>query len=309
MQFQEFIPLSRYSSFRTGGAARYFFAPRDEAELRDAVAFWGDRPLFVLGGGTNVIFHEEGFQGLVLHLAERRIEVEGDKVIVTAGTEMQELLTRLADEGLSGLEWAGGLPGTVGGAVRGNAGAFGGEMKDVVREVRSFDRTSGCERVRSADACQFRYRSSIFKHLGSREIILSVVLQLRKGDPAAIRKAIQEKITYRRMRHPMEYPNSGSIFKNVPLEQFPSDTRDRFRDVVKHDPFPVVPAAHLIAAAGLRGVSCGGAMVSPKHPNFIVNVLAAHPEEVRALVALVRAQVHEQFGVMLEPEVLFLPPQ
>jgi UDP-N-acetylmuramate dehydrogenase len=170
---------------------------------------------------------------------------------------------------------------------------------------------------RPAKKCAFRYRSSIFKREGHAEIVLSATLQLAKGDSKAIAKSIKEKIDYRIKNHPMEYPNIGSIFKNVPLRNLyrtkskpykvgVASQSIKYRGSafsVKTDPFPVISAAKLISESGLRAVSYGGAMISSKHPNFIVNVLNAGSDDVKSLMGLAKAQVFKKFGVVLKEEV------
>jgi UDP-N-acetylmuramate dehydrogenase len=221
---------------------------------------------------------------------------------------------------LSGLEWAGGLPGTVGGAVRGNAGCFGGETKDSVVSVRSLDikKMEIVERI--GKQCAFTYRSSIFKKKNGAEIILSVTLALEKGNKKEIASVVKERMRYRAEHHPLEHPNIGSVFKNVPLDavhkkgsaKYKKALRDATlalrgsRFSVKTDPFPVISAAKLISESGLRGVSAGGAMISPKQPNFIVNVLGAGSSDVQCLITLAKAEVHKKFGVCLEEEVQLL---
>lgn len=245
-------------------------------------------------------------------------------VEVGAGTPMAKLLAFAAEHGLSGVEWAGGLPGTLGGAIRGNAGCFGGEMKDVVVSVRSFNMKTGETVERTLRECKFGYRDSIFKHGAKNaargaadEMILSAKLALAKGDKKIIAKTIREKIAYRAAHHPLEHPNIGSIFKNVPLAAIYKPESPRYRAAlarqsldfrgakfsVKTDPFPVVSAAKLISETGLRGVSFGGAMIFPKHPNFIVNSLGASAGDVRNLMALAKAEVKRKFGIALEEEV------
>ncbi len=230
---------------------------------------------------------------------------------------MAKLLNYATSKSLSGLEWAGGLPGTLGGAIRGNAGCFGGEIKDAVVSVRSFNIKSEKIVERMARACKFGYRDSVFKNIAARdgagmagEIILSVTLAMAKGDKKAIMRAIREKIEYRKKNHPLEYPNIGSIFKNVPVPTRASKMTKwcslTFRGAqfsVKTDPFPVISAAKLISEIGLRGVSFGGAMISAKHPNFIVNVWNAGAGDVKNLIALAKAEVKRKFGVALEEEV------
>lgn len=320
--FRENVLLADYASYKIGGPARYFFEARDlgelEAALREAHA--KKAKIFLLGGGTNLIIPDEGFDGLALKPRFGGIEVSGNEVRAGAGVLMSELLEFCISRGLTGLEWAGGLPGTVGGAIRGNAGAFGGEMKDITTDVRSFDVETFREVVREASACDFGYRTSVFKKQNGREVILSAAFTLKKGDAETVRALTQEKVNYRIERHPLEYPNIGSIFKNVPISQMNADMTQISADTisvnlrsnlgkptimpVKTDPFPVVPAAYLIAEAGLKGVSFGGAMISPKHPNFIVNMLQAKAADVHTLIQLARNEVERKFGILLEEEVI-----
>jgi len=325
------VLLAGLTSYRIGGPSRFFFDARNVGELKDAVrdATAEHLGLFIIGGGTNVLASDAGFDGLVLRPSLRSIEVRGNEVRVGAGVPMAELVAAATEKSLSGLEWAGGLPGTVGGAVRGNAGCFGGETKDAVTSVRSLNIETLVEETRNNAECRFSYRSSIFKETNGSsahstvaqggehgrttgsgcggEIVTEVTFELRPGDRGKIRAAVEEKIDYRKTRHPMEYPNAGSVFKNVPLERVPAAIRQGFSVVVKTDPFPVVPAAYLIAEAGCVGMQVGGAMVSPKHPNFIVNVSAARAADVLALIERVKRAVREKFCIGLEEEVLILP--
>ena len=321
-RFKENIPLSQFSHYKIGGPARFFFEAKSVSEVRWAVKEAKARkiPLFVLGGGTNILISDAGFDGLVLRPDIRDIKTKGTRITVGAGVPMADLLKYAAAHSLAGLEWAGGLPGTVGGAVRGNAGCFGGEIKDSVVSVRSFDTKAMKTIERTVGRCAFAYRHSIFKKKNGAEIVLSVTFALKKGNKKEILKAIKEKIAYRKDRHPMEHPNIGSIFKNIPLHTVHAKgsamykkalhdavlVRRGARFSVKTDPFPVIFAAKLISESGLRGVSIGGAMISPKHPNFIVNVLGAGSQDVRCLIMLAKAEVRRKFDIALEEEVQLL---
>jgi UDP-N-acetylmuramate dehydrogenase len=231
---------------------------------------------------------------------------DGERIRVGAGVLMSDLLSFAAKNGLAGLEWAGGLPGTVGGAIRGNAGAFGSETKDSVLEVTSINiHKKDLELVkRSNKECVFGYRDSYFKKHDGQEIIVDAIFSLQSGEPAAITQAMMDKINYRKTRHPMEYPNIGSIFKNVDLKIITKKKQEDFLHVVKSDPFPVVPTAYLITEAGLKGVSFGGAMISPKHPNFIVNSLNASSDDVKHLIKLVKSTIKKKFDIELEEEII-----
>lgn len=333
--FQNGVDLKQYSNYKIGGPARQFYVAKNVDDVKKAVekARKEKSPIFILGGGTNLLISDKGFDGLVLKPEIDKLEIEtketkklDKEILVTVGTGvlMSDFLNFLISHSLSGLEWAGGLPGTVGGAIRGNAGAFGGETKDSIVEVVSLDisepqaqtsrikrgltRTTSGPKVtkRNNAECQFGYRNSIFKINDGKEIVLEATFVLKKGDKKAIRRAIEEKIKYRKEHQPLEYPNIGSIFKNVNLRLVPKKLHGELAHVIKTDPFPVVPTAHLISECGLKGVSWGGAMISPKHPNFIVNVLDAKAEDVKTLIKLVKTAVKEKFGVRLEEEVIYV---
>ena len=347
--FKENFPIHTLTSYKIGGPARYFFEAKNQDELKLAVEEAKKRNLefFVLGGGTNLLIGDEGFPGLVLKPSINFIESSGEEVSVGTGVSMSDLINFSIERGLSGLEWAGGLPGTVGGAIRGNAGCFGGEIKDVVKSVKSLDVETLREIERNFPDCDFGYRSSVFSARGgsalggknsriyNKEIILSTIFSFKKGDAEEIEKSVNEKIAYRRERHPLEYPNAGSIFKNIPLSRINADVtwinadtirvhprppanasnarelragnnprQSAFTAPVKIDPFPVVPAAYIISEAGLKGVSLGGAMISPKHPNFIVNVLEAKSSDVKNLIKLVKSEIKNKFDIELEEEII-----
>lgn len=306
-RYQENVPLAQFSSYRIGGPARVYCEARSAEEVRDAVAEARRRKwrLFVLGGGTNLLIDDHGFDGLVLRPNLRVLEADGTRVRVGAGVLVAEMLEFLVEHRLAGLEWAGGLPGTVGGAVRGNAGAFGGEIKDVATEVVSLDIETLELVTRTNAECGFGYRNSLFKER-PREIILTAAFVLRESDTAEIAHVVEERKEYRRRRHPLEYPNIGSIFKNVDLKRVPDAVRELCAHVIKVDPFPVVPTAFLLSEAGLKGLRRGGAMISPKHPNFIVNVDHARSGDVRALVDEAKRTILERFGVELEEEIQYV---
>ncbi len=318
-KFKENISLAKYSHYKIGGPASFFFNAKSEKDLTWAVREAKKRKLriFILSGGTNLLISDKGFDGLVLRPDMRTMKAKGGFVQVGAGVLMADLLEFAAKKSLKGVEWAGGLPGTVGGAIRGNAGCFGGEMKDVIVSVRSLDTKTMKIVKRRAPQCGFAYRESVFKKKNGREIVLDTILHFTKGNKKEITVAAREKIAHRKRSHPLEHPNIGSTFKNVPLERIHKKGGASYRKAlaaatvsfrgsqfsIKTDPFPVISAAKLIGESGLRGVSFGGAMISPKHPNFIVNVLDANANDVKTLIELAKAEVWRRFGVQLEEEV------
>lgn len=305
--FQENILLAKYGSYKIGGLAKHFFHAKSRGDLIKALKNWNRKnKIFILGGGTNILFDDNGFDGLVLKPDLKDIGVKKNIITTGAGVLMKDLLNFCVKNSLSGLEWAGGLPGTLGGAIRGNAGAFGGEIKDSVFAVSSIKPSDLKVMKRMNKQCGFNYRSSIFKNQKNKEIILSVELKLKPGNRTVIKKVIEEKIRYRRERHPFEYFNIGSIFKNVTFDSIGKKHRPAFLKAVKSDPFPVIPAAFLLSEAGLKGIASGGAMISPKHPNFIVNVLSASSFDVRNLIAFAKHKVKKKFQIELEEEIFHL---
>ncbi len=302
------ISLAKYSNYKIGGLSRYFVMAKTAEELREALREAKRKKLnvFILGSGTNLIIPDKGFNGLTIKIVIDYITLKGSRVTVGAGVLMEDLLDFALKNGLAGLACAGGLPGTVGGAVRGNAGAFKGETKDTIYSARTLNTKTLKEKVWSQRASRFSYRSSIFKERDGEEVVLEAVFSLRKGDRKKILAEMNDHVAYRKERQPLNYPNIGSIFKNVPLKNVPKKLHKQFAPVIKTDPFPVVPTAYLIAEAGLKGKTHGGAMISPKHPNFIVNVSGAHARDVKALIALAQKEVKKKFGIRIEPEVIQL---
>ncbi len=314
--FKQNVPLKDYSRYQIGGPAAYFLEVSSKEELLKGLKEWkkisakfpeGRRKVYILGAGTNILVSEKGFNGLVIHNVLGGIEQRGSDLIVGSGVLMADLLDYCIKNSLSGLEWAGGLPGTIGGAVRGDAGAFAGETKDSVKEVLSLDLETLKEKTRDKWGCTFAYRYSIFKTGETKnEMILSVTLSLKKGKQAEIKKSIQEKIDYRNEKHPMEYPSIGSTFKNVKLDDIPEKWKEILMTSVKIDPFPVVPAAKFLVLARVKGKKIGDAQIAQKHPNFVINLGSAKSKDVKSLINFAKDEVRREFGVTLEEEIIYL---
>lgn len=213
---------------------------------------------------------------------------------------MKDLVNSSVKKGLAGLEWAGGLPGTFGGAVRGNAGAFGGEIKDSILEVEALDSNLKLRKL-SNKQCRFSYRSSIFKE--KNWIILSVKIKLKKGVKKDLESLANSHIEYRKEKHPLEYPNAGSVFKNVNFRETSPKIQKLFLDKVKKDPFEIIPSAWFIIGAGLVGKKIGRAQISKKHSNYIVNIGKATSKDVLSLISLAKKKIKKIYGVDLETEV------
>ncbi len=317
-KFRENMPLAKFANYRIGGSARFFFEAKTEEDVRWAVreAAENNLPVFVLGGGTNLLLDDRGIRGLVLKIGISGISAKGRLLSAGAGTSMDRLAVFAAKHSLAGLEWAGGLPGTLGGAVRGNAGCFGGEIKDAIRSVRSVRIATGRIIIRSAKKCRFGYRDSVFKRRPG-EIIIGATFRMRPGASRELSAKLRMERKWRAEHHPLEYPSAGSVFKNVPLARIAKPGSPRYRRAlkdgaityrgsrfsVKTDPAPVIAAAKLIGESGLQGARRGGALVSPKHTNFVVNAGGATAKDVRGLIARIKATVHRKFGITLEEEI------
>lgn len=307
LEIKRDIPLAPLTTMKVGGPARYFATIRNIQELTEAGEFAqkNNLPIFVLAGGSNVILSSKGLDGLVLDMQITGLSINGNLLTAGAAETMQELVDRSIAANLAGLEWAGGLPGSFGGAIRGNAGCFGAEIKDVIQTVTTFSLTSKKTRLWNNDDCQFGYRDSLFKHQ-TDEIILEATVALKPGKQAELRAVADDHIGYRQEKHPMEYPNSGSMFKNTPLENIPQQHLNFFEKSVKTDPFPVVPTARIIAETGLQGLKVGGAQVSDKHTNYVVNLGNATGEDIQQLVTQIQQKVFQKFGIQLETEPAFV---
>jgi len=307
------VSLKEYSSYKIGGIADYFLDFSSLDELERGLLEWQQiakekslnaKKIFILGRGNNILFSDQGYRGLILHNSINFITPLKDGLIeVGSGTSIDQLNDYCINNSLSGLEWSGGLPGTLGGAIFGNAGAFGGEMKDNIEQVKSYNLKSYQMVTRDNKECLFGYRQSIFKTKKLDELIVSAKIPLRSGDKAMISKEIEQKIEYRETHQPLEYPSLGSTFKNVPVVSAPKETVALCSSEIKNDPFPVIPAAFLIHLSGFTGTKIGGAEISTKHPNFIVNVGDAKAEDIKALILLIQRTIKERFGVEMETEI------
>ena len=276
-------PLSKYTSFRIGGPARRMAFPRNAEQLVLLLNFAGEcgaRP-YVLGNGTNVLFPDEGVDRLIINtrdMADIRL-LEGGRVRAGAGASLARTAVFACGQGLAGLEFAHGIPGSVGGAVCMNAGAYGGEMRQVVREATVLFPEEGI-RTLTGEELAFSYRHSLLTDRPDA-VVLRAVFALEAGESAAIREKMDELMARRKTSQPLEYPSAGSTFKR-PEGYF---------------------AAALIDQCGLKGLTVGGAQVSEKHAGFVINRGGATCADVLALMAQVQQRVWEEKGVRLEPEV------
>ncbi len=298
---REDVLMSDYTTFRIGGKAKYFTEARDGEELKKAISFAREKelPFFILGNGSNILVSDNGYNGLIVKMTNNRIWQEDDSVVAEAGLLLSSLGSFCLKNSLTGLEWSTGIPGSLGGAVRGNAGAFESSMADLVLSVDFFNSRSGELSTLDNRACRFSYRESVFKKDNSL-IILSVKLKKKLGDRDLIEAKMRDNLNYRREKHPQE-PSAGSIFKGVKLTD---RIKDRWPEAIQFK--ELIPAAFLIDKVGLKGEKIGGAMTSTVHPNFIINVGRAKAEDVVRLIKRVKEKVREEVGVTLEEEICYL---
>lgn len=271
-------PLAKHTTFKIGGPADLFYEAKTEKELVKAVSSARELkvPYFIFGGGSNLLVRDKGFRGLVIRIQETRYTIQETRIVAWAGTPLAKLVEAAAEDSLSGLEFCVGIPGTIGGAVVGNAGVKEKAIGDLVEKVRFLDER-GEEIDVSQEQCQFQYRASRFQK--EQKVILKVVLKLTKKSEPAIREEMVRFLEDRKDQ-PRE-PSAGSIFKN-PLRQ---------------------SAGKLIEEVGLKGKIIGRAQISDKHANYIINLGGASCQDVLKLILLAKKKVKEKFGIELREEI------
>lgn len=283
---QENASLAAVTSFKTGAECSLLIEPTDASQLKPLLSFIKENniPYVILGNGTNVLAPDEALKKAVIRISDLMAEIrlEDDSTIFcSAGTKLVSICKFALENSLSGLEFAYGIPGTLGGAVFMNAGAYGGEMKDIVTEVTHISPDLNEETILNEDA-EFSYRSSVYKKNGC--IITGARMKLKKADKAEIKAAMDDFLSRRKDKQPLEYPSAGSTFKR-PKNGF---------------------AGALIEQCNLKGKSIGGAQVSEKHAGFVINKGGATSSDVIALIDHIQKTVESQTGVLLEPEVIIL---
>ena len=275
-------PMSKHTTFRIGGPAQLFVTPQTTEELGQVVLSCNAYkiPFFMLGHGSNLLVSDDGMQGVVIQLYRNfsDFSIEGTMVRAQAGVMLHMLGNAVRDAGLTGFEFAAGIPGTLGGAIMMNAGAYGGEMKDIVAKVQLMD-ANGNLLEKTGEEMEFGYRHSIVEEKGY--IVLGATLALQQGDKEAVAAKMEELATARKTKQPLEFPSAGSTFKR-PEGYF---------------------AGKLIMDAGLQGYSVGGAQVSEKHCGFVINKGGATAADVMQLIQDIRQTVYDKFQVQLEPEI------
>ena len=279
-------PLSEHTTFEIGGPADVYVVPEDSDEVREVIAACREAevPFFVLGNGSDLLVSDDGYRGVLVGLADgfTNVSIDGTEITCQAGVSLREASEMACELGLTGLEFACGIPGTIGGACFMNAGAYDGCIADVLKCVRVLKQDGALETIGVADLA-LGYRASRIRDEGL--VVLTATFALRKGDSDTIRARMDELTHKRESKQPLDKPSAGSTFKR-PEGYF---------------------AGKLIMDAGLQGYQVGGAAVSKKHAGFVVNLGGATAADVHAVIEHVQDEVERQFGVRLEPEVRFLP--
>lgn len=276
-------PLREHTTFRIGGAARYYLVPECEKEIQQALDFATDKklPFYIIGKGSNILFPDDGYKGVIIEIGRglEGVEIRGDGTVTAqAGLALSKLASKLSIEGLTGFEFAGGIPGTLGGGIAMNAGAYGGEVKDCIRRAKVLT-PEGNVRWLEKEQLALGYRTSIIQR--ESYLVIEGEFTFEKGDIIKIQERMRDLARQRRDKQPLEYPSAGSTFKR-PAGYF---------------------AGKLIEDAGLKGYRIGDAQVSEKHCGFVVNRGQATAADVAQVIWDVQDKVYKQSGVMLEPEV------
>jgi len=296
-------PLSRHTRFEIGGRASLFAEARTEAAFVEAMKVVKRAHVrhVIAGSGTNLVVADAGFPGVVLTFTGNAITAEGNRVTVHAGAALQSLVDFAVAHGLKGLDSMTGIPGQVGAAIYGNAGAYGSSISDFVREVRFFDGDA----IRTFDnaACEFRYRSSVFKRQKDW-VILSAILEFESGDAAALAARAAQILAVRNAKYPPEMRCAGSIFKNLILAELPARVQAMVPpDVVKGGK---VPSAWFLDVTGVKGMKSGGIHVADYHANLIFNAGGGTARELRQVISELKRRVRDRFGIDLEEEVQYV---
>lgn len=315
IDIQENIPLSRHTTFRIGGPAKFFCEVRTETELEEAIRHAKDKKIaaFIMGGGSNILFSDNGFGGLVIKIASSSIS---DKPIIKmrmesgsmylecwAGESLASIVKIAGDGLLTGLEWATGIPGTIGGAIRGNAGVPWGCIADSVESVKILNLENLKIKDYGRDECQFEYRNSVFKK-NDNLVVISAIIKLQRGTKEEIAEKTKQTVEKRTKNQPRGLASPGSFFENPVvnnpklIEKFEHECNIKCRD-------NKVPAGWLIDEAGLRGKKMGNIQVSNDHANFLVNLGGGKAEEVVMLASLIKQKVRDDLGVELREEVKY----
>lgn len=301
------VALASLTTFKIGGNAKYFAEANTKEELISLLKWAKTRflPIFILGGGSNVLISDDGFDGLVIKNSTSFIAVEGDAIYADAGASLGKIVTKSLENNLSGFEWAVGIPGTIGGAIKGNAGAFDSEIKDLIEFVEVFNSKKSKRFTLNAKRCEFKYRDSIFKHSPDL-IIISAKIFLQSGDVNTSRDIVRKYSKKRTEDQDIGTKCAGCVFKNVLWNRKDIDKGmliNKFSELGQFENSPHIPAGFLIDSLGLKGRQIDGAIVSNKHANYIVNLNNAKAKDIIKVINFIKEKILKHYGILLEEEV------
>lgn len=289
---QRDVALAPFTSFGIGGPAKFFFVAHIPTDIVRAVKAARDEVMkfFILGGGSNILFDDRGYEGLIIKDECNKFTVLPDGMSAQSGAVVDKMVDAALEAGFEGIEYAAGIRGTIGGAVYGNAGAFGHAINEILKRAVLYTHENKIAIVDN-DHFRFAYRKSSLSESG--DVVLSVQLQLKSGDPAKLAEIINERRQFRNDRHPVGLGSAGSVFKNLRTLE---------------DPTNVTPAGKILEAAGVRGMRIGDAAVFEKHCNIVVNLGHSTSNDVKTLVAQMESAAKAKFGVDLKREILYIDP-
>ncbi|MFH1967788.1 MAG: UDP-N-acetylmuramate dehydrogenase, partial [bacterium] len=292
------ILLKGFTSYKIGGQAKYFFIAKNKEDLIRAIKTAKDfkLPIFILGGGSNLLISDKGFNGLAIKVEILKVGFKGNKAFVGAGTSLTKMAYSSAKKGLSGLEWAAGVPGTIGGAIYGHAQAFGTKISNIIKNVEAINLNTLKIKNFPKKQCKFSLKNSVFKRTKNL-VIVSALLEFKKKSPHKIKNKIKEHTTYRKKRHPMSSPSAGSTFVNPEVIIKNKNLLIKFPELAEYNKKGAIPAGYLIKKCGLAGKKIGKAKISEKHANFIINLGGAKASDVLKLIKLARKKVKKSFNI------------
>jgi len=308
-------PLANHTTFKIGGPAKYFFEAKTKDDLVKALQAAEELKLeyFLLGGGSNLLVSDQGLDGLTIKQSNTSFKITADQVYAESGALVINVLDKTLNSGLVGWPWAAGLPGTIGGAIRGNAGAYGQAMSDITQSVEVYQ--NGKVKIYLNDQLGFKYRHSLIKETPGM-IVIAVNLKLKKGNDQEVKKDKDQLKVYNDRREntqPLDLPNSGCVFKNIDLTKIEINkekvikaldiTAAEYNEATKFDKLPV---SYILDRLGLKGKTIGGAQVSEKHGAFIVNTGEAKAEQVIMLISNIKMRVRNELGIQLMEEIQYL---
>ncbi|MDP2656746.1 MAG: UDP-N-acetylmuramate dehydrogenase [bacterium] len=302
-EITENVTLAPFTTYKIGGPARYFCRVHSYDELKEAL-IWSHKneiPFVVIGGGSNLLVHDEGFDGLVIKMEDRGISIKGTLIEAGAGAVLATVAYTASEAGLSGLEWAFGVPGTIGGAVRGNAGAFGSDMSEIVVDVEVIDTEKGTVFHLSPQEIGYGYRTSRFKKEPTW-LITRALFQMNPDDSAYCMERVEEFLEKKNTSQPTGKQCAGSVFQNPPISDL-----SRISEVpVEFLSRERIPVGWLLEQCNLKGHVIGQACISTKHANFFVNLGGATYEDMAGLIRFAKDRVASKFGILLKEEIQYI---